>query len=448
MTRLKEALHRRARGAEVWQLFDERLARPSLMHRSFPRAPATESTLEEALERAAVERATTRGRTVYVHIPFCDRICSFCGYSRRIPSSRQEVGEFLEALDLQMERTATSSWTGAGPLEAISFGGGTPTSLDTTALEGLIDRARDHFGADERSEVTVEACPGDLTPIRSARLRRAGVTRLSLGVQSFDTAVRSAMGRRLDEEGVRRTIHEAAGAGFEQMCVDLISGLPAQSVVRWRQDLETLDELPVTGASVYPLIRFESARLTRTPGALGPESLEQDYARHREVEAFVAQRGGRFLSPVQLAFTNEERALAVTARARGADMLGLGPAALSLLGSWALVATPAVEDYIEAERRGASALTRAVACDHRARELIPALRLVEDEGRVAATLFETDPALGALREGLIELDLAASRGEALLLTPSGRFWAGTIASLIGETIRRIIEGGKYRRGMT
>jgi oxygen-independent coproporphyrinogen-3 oxidase len=190
----------------------------------------------------------TAGLGLYVHVPFCEAKCAYCHFAidpRRPDGTRQE--RYLRALVAEMEAAP------AGPADTLSFGGGTPSLFAVPRLACLVDLARSRFSLPDEAEVTVEANPADLDLAGYRELRRAGVTRLSLGVQSLEDHVLDEMGRRHSAADAGRAVGQARGAGFADVSVDLILGWPGETAARWERNLDGVAALAPDHLSLYVL---------------------------------------------------------------------------------------------------------------------------------------------------------------------------------------------------
>ena len=173
-------------------------------------------------ETAAGQREELPG--LYVHIPFCIRKCGYCGFYSI--TDRSQIPPFLAALKREAE--FRRGWAAA--FDTLYIGGGTPSSLPAADIEGLISHLRKTFTIEDDAEVTFEANPGDITADLLASLSRAGVNRINLGVQSFDDTSLALLGRRHSARQAMDAFRQARDAGFENIGLDLIYGLPSSPV--------------------------------------------------------------------------------------------------------------------------------------------------------------------------------------------------------------------------
>lgn len=190
-------------------------------------------------------------RRVYVHVPFCARRCSYCDFSiavrRDVP-----VDEFLVALDAEM-RIRLGHIAAPEPIETLYFGGGTPSHLGADGVARLLDLMRERFVWADDAEVTLEANPDDVTPLSVAAWRRAGVTRVSLGAQSFDPSVLSWMHRSHSADQIHTAVALLRAGNFASWSFDLIFAVPATLNRDWARDLDLALSMAPPHLSLYGL---------------------------------------------------------------------------------------------------------------------------------------------------------------------------------------------------
>jgi putative oxygen-independent coproporphyrinogen III oxidase len=190
---------------------------------------------------------------VYVHFPFCSVRCPYCDFA---VDTRGEIPHDAYADTVVAELATRASWfEGAGPLVSIYFGGGTPGLWRPDALARVLDAARDIFGGAPAStlEITVEVNPGEVDAERLAALRAGGVNRLSIGVQSLDDRLLVALGRNHTAAASLACVPAARAAGFDDVSVDLMFGVPGQSFDDWRRDVDAVVGLAPEHVSAYAL---------------------------------------------------------------------------------------------------------------------------------------------------------------------------------------------------
>ncbi len=207
----------------------------------------------ESLQRHRPEAAQAPGNLrmdshIYVHVPFCIRKCSYCDFFS-VPYSSELANRYLEALETELEQRLPSP---AAP-HTLYIGGGTPTSLSAEEFEKLFAVLREHVQFASLQEFTVEVNPGTLTEEKIAALKSACVNRVSLGVQSLDGRKLKLLGRIHSGREAREAFGSLSKAGFDNIGIDLIYGVPGDTESLWLEDLRTAAELGPKHVSTYCL---------------------------------------------------------------------------------------------------------------------------------------------------------------------------------------------------
>jgi putative oxygen-independent coproporphyrinogen III oxidase len=175
---------------------------------------------------------------VYVHVPFCTRRCEYCSFNTAPIDDREVVSRYLAALKAEIALLGAAGWARGLTVETIFLGGGTPSLLEVGEMEGVLGALGRAFAVEATAEVTVECNPESVTPAKLAGYRRAGVNRISLGVQSLDDAMLPAIGRLHTAAEARAAFEAARAAGFDNVSVDLIYGLPGLTPESWRSTVD------------------------------------------------------------------------------------------------------------------------------------------------------------------------------------------------------------------
>ncbi|MBV8151704.1 MAG: radical SAM family heme chaperone HemW [Candidatus Eremiobacteraeota bacterium] len=217
-----------------------------------------------------------REAAVYVHLPFCPYICPYCDFAKW-PHRRSAEKRYLEALFAEVEDAPKARGT------TLFFGGGTPNTIDTRALVALVERLRMRFEIPEGAEITLEANPDRALCGAFAAYRSAGISRLSLGVQSFDERELRILGRRHTAADVTAAVEAARRGGFEDLSLDLIFGIPGGSLASWERSLDAALALRPEHISTYGLTVEPGTPLAtwyaREPGAFPSSDVEAEQYR-------------------------------------------------------------------------------------------------------------------------------------------------------------------------
>jgi oxygen-independent coproporphyrinogen-3 oxidase len=191
-----------------------------------------------------------RVSSLYVHIPFCASKCYYCDFNSYVSTS-DVMERYLDGLDREMEMVAASYEH--DPLKTVFFGGGTPTMFDSRQTERMMEMLHRHFRLSEGVEISVEANPGTVDLEKLRVLKDYGANRLSFGVQSFENDLLVKLGRLHDRDAVYQSWELARKAGFDSINLDLMFGLPQQTLEALKRTLDALLALGPEHVSAYAL---------------------------------------------------------------------------------------------------------------------------------------------------------------------------------------------------
>ena len=291
---------------------------------------------------------------LYLHIPFCLSKCAYCGFYS-IPSTKRKA-DFLEALKHEM--VSRKDYLHGEKVETVYFGGGTPSLLHLEEIEDILKTLHDCFEIDPEAEVTFEANPDTLSLEYLSGLRSLGVNRLSIGIQSFFDNDLRYLSRKHDSSHARQCLDWAKEAGFENISIDLIYGLPTSDADQWNRNLDLFFELDIPHLSAYALTLEPNAVLTKQieMGKAMPIN-EEDSIRDYEILCRRAAEHGyehyeisNFSKPGMHSRHN-------TSYWFGIPYAGFGPSAHSYDGKSRQWNVSSLERYVEAS----SVIARSVA---------------------------------------------------------------------------------------
>ncbi len=219
--------------------------------------------------------------SIYIHIPYCEAQCIYCDFNTYVGREGQfaayvdalcrEVAETPALLATTLKADAASNPNlqsaicnlQSRPVSTIFFGGGTPTVLEAEQLAAILDTVRANYAVAADAEISTEANPGTVTETALRGLRTAGFNRLSMGAQSLDDAMLVTLGRHHSAREIGEAVQMARAAGFDNLSLDFIFGLPGQTKQQWQRDLEGAIVLDVPHLSVYSLIVEQGTPLAR-----------------------------------------------------------------------------------------------------------------------------------------------------------------------------------------
>jgi oxygen-independent coproporphyrinogen-3 oxidase len=362
-------------------------------------------------------------RHLYVHLPFCAHRCGYCDFVTVVARNDQQ-GSYVDALlaELDAQRDVL-----ADEVETVFLGGGTPTFTEPEALARLL------AALPAADEVTVEANPETVTPELAELLLASGVNRVSVGAQSFQPRLLEVLERQASPDDVRSAVRTLRAAGFANVSLDLIYGIPGQSPADLADDLGQALALEPEHLSCYEL---EAKPGTRFTHAHGPELERQADAMEGYFEQVVdtlTAAGYRWYETANFCRTGARdlRAGHNLGYWRGRDYLGVGVGAVSTVAGVRRRNLASLPRYVAALAAGEPPPCELEPIDpetHAREALMLGLRL--DEPLVLADVAQAvdHEALARLAEGgLVELT-ANGRGPELRLTPRGRFLGGAVTS--------------------
>ncbi|MEL7938440.1 oxygen-independent coproporphyrinogen III oxidase [Pseudomonas delhiensis] len=257
----------------------EKYDRPGPRYTSYPTAPQFHGAFAADDYRAAARRsnqAPAKPLSVYIHIPFCKSLCYYCACNKIITQKTHRAVEYLAYLKREIAMQA-ALFDGQRKLTQLHLGGGTPTYLTSEQLAELMDCLREHFNLDESDnhEFSIEVDPRTISRERIAELRAQGFNRLSFGVQDFDGKVQAAVNRVQSEQQIFDLVQAAREARFKSVSVDLIYGLPLQTVESFDTTLGKIVALRPDRIAAYSYAhlpeRVRAQRLIRREDMPPPE---------------------------------------------------------------------------------------------------------------------------------------------------------------------------------
>ena len=359
---------------------------------------------------------------LYVHLPFCAHRCGYCDFVTAVGRLEGHAA-YADALLAELER---GRWRLAPELETVFLGGGTPTFTEPEALDSVLAALPD------AGELTVEANPETVTPELASLLREGGVNRVSLGAQSFRPRLLEVLERVAGPDDVRRAVHNLRDAGFDNISLDLIYGIPGQSAADLEADLADALALEPEHLSCYELEAKPGTRFTVHHGAeleRQSDSLERYF--ERVVERLTGA-GYRWYETANFCRDEPDRDL----RARhnlgywhAADYLGLGIGAVSTVDGERWTNRPSLARYCASLERGETPpreVERLDAPTRAVERLMLGLRL--DEPFAVETAGVEDVVDADALERLTVAGLVDRVGEGVRLTPRGRLLGGAVTA--------------------
>lgn len=283
----------------------------------------------------------SRNLELYLHIPFCIKKCAYCDFLSG-PATHEQKQAYFDALLREIRHCGDfSEYT----VTSIFFGGGTPSVFPGEWIEKIMDEVRDHFQLHEEAEITIEANPGTVDMDKLISYRKAGINRISFGCQSADNTELKMLGRIHTWEEFLESYELARNAGFENINVDLMSGLPGQSAASWEETLKKVIALEPEHISAYSLIIEEGTPFYEMQDSLKLPEEEEERLMYEQTAKILKAHGYE-----QYEISNYAKAgKACTHNIGywiGVEYLGLGLGSSSLIDHCRCSNTNTMEEYL------------------------------------------------------------------------------------------------------
>ncbi len=311
-----------------------------------------------------------RELNIYIHLPYCIQRCSYCYYrtvNLKGHDRTKEINKYVNALCKEIDLSAKQFGIAGSPVESIYFGGGTPTLMEKEHFEQILDRLRVYLNIDN-AELTIEAEPVTLTEKKAKVLKDLGVTRISMGIQSFDNDIIKHSNRLDTADKALKAIEIAKTTGAKTINIDLMSGLAGESTETWQKSVNTALSSGADSITVYKMDLYANTpyyKSIRSEGLNLPtddEELEfMQYALDRfKEEDFQPWSFFTFTKKGENAHRHSPSIW------KGNDLWSLGASAFGILGNWHYQNTNDEKKYMEKIESGELAITRG--CDMNAQE--------------------------------------------------------------------------------
>jgi oxygen-independent coproporphyrinogen-3 oxidase len=287
------------------------------------------STVEAKLRERPPDGGGGRPRGIYIHVPHCDRICSFCNLNR---SERKgaDLDAYTAYLIGESEMYGRQPYVQGQPFEAVYFGGGTPTVLSIPQFSAVLAALRDAVPLTNDCEISVESTLHNLGVEKAAALERGGVNRFSIGVQTFSGRGRETLGRTWDGAKALEQLR-ALRAGFGGiLCLDIIYSYPHETPEEVRYDAECCADLPADSVSFYSLMVHPGSRLGKSIESgetIFNRDIEYDRERHHLLYRGLRERGFELLELSKLARPGRDRYRYIRVRYDNGDIIPIGAGA-------------------------------------------------------------------------------------------------------------------------
>ena len=366
---------------------------------------------------------------MYLHVPFCANHCLFCGFYRN--QWRDDYSApYTDCLIKELEQEADSVASASRPINAVYFGGGTPTALHAYDLKRVISRIREHYPLASDCEITVEGRIDHFDDGKIEACLDAGANRFSTGVQSFNTQVRQRQGRKATMEEAIRFFENLRDKNRAAVVCDLILGLPYQSDEVWQSDLKTVVELGLDGADLYTLAVFSGSPLSQAveKKKIDPAiSLDQQGLMYQVGSDYLKEQGWHQISSSHWGCGTRERNLYNRLIKSGAECLAFGSGAGGHMNGYRYAIEGELQRYYKRINEGEKPLSQ-----------------ISKTSSLNGALNKLAAGIEVMRLDLVDLEASepATRGFRLFVAPLLRNWR--IADLIqGDAVVTLTAAGRF-----
>lgn len=406
-------------------------------------SPKESQSVWDAVMRGTPKRGQMQ--CAYIHIPFCKTKCTYCGFFQNGTSQSIE-DNYIDGLIGELKLASECPRLKDGLIHAVFIGGGTPTSLSPANSERLLKAIKEYLPLANDYELTLEGRIHDLIPENLEVWMNNGVNRMSIGIQSFNTKVRQMVGRLDTKETVLERLAALKAYGQCSVVIDLIYGLPGQTMEVWEQDLADLVKSGVDGADLYQLNVFDGSDLNRdiTSGKVPPAATTSMQGDMFEFgRTYLEARAYRRLSAAHWSANNRERSLYNILAKAGVPMFPFGSGAGGNVDGYGMMLHRALKSYEDMVSRGEKPFMALM----KQSDLQPFVNQVVSQLEQGYLNINT---LVAMDSRLDELNwlyklwekrgLVSYNGLLYKLTSAGEFWTVNITQSTLEAMEYIITG--------
>jgi len=370
--------------------------------------------------------------SIYVHIPFCVRKCRYCDFYS-VSYHEELVARYVKCLCAEIEERARDLQQ-AEAVRTLYLGGGTPSLLDPACVATIIDKIGSVFGILPEAEITLEVNPGTVNLKKMASYRHAGINRVSLGVQSFFDDILQWLGRLHSRQDVKTAFDVCLKAGFDNISIDLMYGVPGQDLSRWREGLDNALALNPQHVSAYLLQPEADTPLGRSVAAGEVELLseEEELAQYELAVDVLTGAGYRHYELSNFARPGYECCHNLNYW-QGGQYLGIGAGAVSFLKLNRYQNDPNVDAYIQSLSAATQPPRSVLECLNEEGivrdRIVLGLRLMDGidvEGLKRSYEVDFSLLFGSSVDRLIELGLIKRKGSKLCLSRKGYFLSNEV----------------------
>lgn len=398
--------------------------------------PIEAGKVQSEIDFALHKQGVADNRCLYIHIPFCRVRCTYCNFFQ-YASSADLIDKYFSALKMELIYKASLPWAQSQPFQAVYVGGGTPTDLSAAQICELGQLIRRYFPLTPDCEITLEGRVNRFYTDKFEAALEGGFNRFSLGVQSFDNQVRRQAKRLDDMPVVMERLQNMVSYKAAPIVIDLLYGLPFQTLQNWQKDLEYYLESGVDGVDLYQLIEMQGlpmARMVEQGKLPEPADTAMKASMFQMGVDFMAKHHQRRLSVNHWASSNRERSIYNSLAKNNAEILPIGAGAGGNFNGINLMQYRDMDKYIEAVEQQKYPSAMALRSGANAKET-SIIKAAFDRGVLSQREL---PVYFELLQPLFEIwqtrGLARLENHYLSLTLAGQFWSVTLAQNVIKAI--------------
>lgn len=400
--------------------------------------PVSPQELEQQWSIVQNSDLSGRKRLIYIHIPFCDIHCQFCGFYQN-PLRKFDTNTYIDYLLQEISLEINNKAMQSAPIHAIYFGGGTPSALAAGQLARVINYLKKHAPLAPDCEITVEGRISDFDEDKIDSYIEAEANRFSIGIQTFNTEIRQRLGRQSSEKEIIKSFERIAARDSVALVCDLMFGLPNQTPVTWQRDLEIADQLPLDGVDLYSL-----NLLPTTPLAKGVENKRIEIPTvtdkcdfYHQGAKYLDRQGWTHLTNAHWAKTSRERNLYNFLIKQGSHFFGFGSCAGGKLDGQSYMIHRDLNQYYALLDQGKKPLMMLTGKPLLG-DWLHKLQAGIEKGRVDLTQLTNQAELfDPLIKQWHEVGLLQNEDRCLRLTLSGRFWSSNIVQALQQLLLQL-----------
>lgn len=377
-------------------------------------------TFQSALADANIDDENIA--TIYIHVPFCNKICSFCNMRRAL---QQPAENYADLIVKEIEEYAKLLYIKTTTFDAVYFGGGTPTTLSADAFSRILKALKQNFQFTPDAEFTIETTVTELTEEKMKTLIENGINRFSVGVQTFDDKGRKQMGRIGSGEKAYETLRQLKEYPGVTVSMDLIYNYPGQTMENLMADLDKINELELDGFSMYSLINMKETSIDAA------QSEKNDEEMFFAISHTMKARGYEFLELTKM--VKSDRYRYIMNRHKGADTLPLGAGAGGSVNGLALMNPIKLDEYEQSvfyfhDRKGMLFLPEYVNVIRFKGDVQTAYLPRNEE------MYRDREEYCHFRDKLVESGMVYRTADGYRLTEKGIFWGNTISRELSKMV--------------